>query len=358
MSDEYAWHNAAIAWLKANPGAKDMKAFLKTHHIHDGEPQSGTYRDKNQDGTFSAWVFWKDTNDGSQRCQRDGRDISEQVARERWMFVAKRPITEEVYWHFMEMGQWLDAPTAPDKKADPISTSPKREAADPLPTSGHNSSEEPEKSELETLKEQIEAAAGVMDSYGEIKDEETAIKVKSSRARLNELSGLADKGKEKEFRPLKDAADAVSKNWNPVIKTADEAAQRGRSKLSAWETKKRDEQIAIDRKNAEALQAAVEQNDRAADRAISRGEPEPMPFIPPVETPSTPAPRAQISGGYGRAATVRTIKVVTVTDQVKVYETFKDDPDLKALLLKLAQRATDAGITVPGTTSKEEADVR
>lgn len=356
MSDEFAWHDAALAWLAANPDAKDMKPFLKTHHIHDGEPHSGTYRDKNRDGTFSAWFYWKDTNDGSQRCQKDGRDVDEQTALERWMFVSKRPIPENVYWHFLDTGEWLDAPSVPEAKKD----APVKPAApdDAPPPSGHNSNAEPERSELEILKEQIDAAVGVMESYGEIKDDETAVKVKSSRARLNELSGLAEKAKEKEFRPLKDAADAVARTYNPLIQKADAAARTGRTMLSDWETAKRRAQQDAERRNAEALQAAVEQNDRAADRAIARGEPEPMPFIPPVETPATPAPRAAIKGGYGRAAHVATVKVVTITDQAKVYEVFKDDPDLKEVLLKLAQRATNAGINIPGTTVEERADVR
>jgi hypothetical protein len=71
-----------------------------------------------------------------------------------------------------------------------------------------------------------------------------------------------------------------------------------------------------------------------------------------------PAPAAQIKGASGRAASVRTKKVVTKIDLLKAWEQFGGMPEVYNLLMNLAQRSVDAGIPTPCATVEEKADVR
>jgi hypothetical protein len=51
------------------------------------------------------------------------------------------------------------------------------------------------------------------------------------------------------------------------------------------------------------------------------------------------------------------VKVATVTDQDAAYGYLKANAELTALISKLAQRAVDAGYTVPGTEVTEQRKV-
>jgi hypothetical protein len=51
------------------------------------------------------------------------------------------------------------------------------------------------------------------------------------------------------------------------------------------------------------------------------------------------------------------VKVATVADQDAAYGYLKAQPELVALILKLAQKAVDSGFTVPGVDITEERKV-
>ena len=65
-----------------------------------------------------------------------------------------------------------------------------------------------------------------------------------------------------------------------------------------------------------------------------------------------------ISGAYGRAASKKLIKKALVVDYAAATAAMVTHPELRALVDKLAQRAVDAGVTVPGVTVEEVIDVR
>jgi hypothetical protein len=292
-NDEYAfWRNA----LAGNFG-----------EMHDSDPQPGFYRTKGRDGIPLPVAIWRDG--GKMIAVRNEEPVE---ADEVWTWCCRYPISHQTYKTVINGGEWPDMDGA-------IRASLK------VPGRGHN--EPPD--ERAMLLDQIESALAGVDRYAEITDPEEMGGAQSLRARLNELSGLADKHREKEKRPHLDAAKETDAKWMPLVKRPKEGA----------DTLKASMQLFVN-KNA-AQQAA--HRDRAAT-----GD-----YQPPAGSPSPLIPD-KIKGGYGRAASTRMRNKAKVTDQDQVYQYFRDDPAVQELLAQLAQRGTDRGLTVPGTQVTQE----
>lgn len=56
--------------------------------------------------------------------------------------------------------------------------------------------------------------------------------------------------------------------------------------------------------------------------------------------------------------TTRKVTVARIVDQDKVYAFFRDEPEVRDLLHKLAQRCIDSKITCPGVETVEETVAR
>ena len=74
---------------------------------------------------------------------------------------------------------------------------------------------------------------------------------------------------------------------------------------------------------------------------------------PPVAAPA-PAPAAPIKGAYGRAASVRVVRIATVVDQDRLYAAIRDNSELKAAMQRIAQAIVNGGETVAGVEITEE----
>jgi hypothetical protein len=188
--------------------------------------------------------------------------------------------------------------------------------------------------DIETLADQIESAKQGAEAYRDIESEEQAAKAQSLRARLNELSGQADKKREAYKKPHLEAGKAIDQKWMPLVKEAKGIADQLRKYIEVFKT-------------AQLLQRRLEERQR--EEAAQNAATVPPP-LPPVDT--------TIKGSYGRAATVGTELVVTaITDQDAVYQFFRDNPDLQACLFKLAQWGIKAQLAVPGITTEERAKI-
>ncbi|SDQ98572.1 hypothetical protein SAMN05519103_00311 [Rhizobiales bacterium GAS113] len=214
---------------------------------------------------------------------------------------------------------------------------------------GHNSGAV---DDVEALRDQIEAAVAQAKGYGAVADDETDAKAQSLRSRLLELSGVADKRHAEEKAPHLEAGRAVDARWLPLKRTADEAAKAIRQAMTdyanvklAARRKKEAEEAEAERKRREAELAAMDPVERQA-------APEPP---APAKAPEKPT---QVRGGYGRAASVGTYKAAVIVDQDAFYMAMRTNPDVVAILQKLAQRIIAAGGTSPGIKAEEKARVR
>ncbi|MEJ8571282.1 hypothetical protein [Microbaculum marinum] len=310
MADAYEWWRNALA---GKPGP-----------IHDGDPQLGFYRKRKfKGGPFVGAAIFPDPETGEIIATVDGKATDPDTL---WTWVASNPVTEEAYRAWESTGRWPDA--------DPS-------IGDNMP---------PADDDIEALRDQIESAKAGAGAYAEIKDDETAKKAQSLRSRLNELARAADKKRAALKQPHLDAGKSIDGEWMPLVKAAKTAADVIAGALSAHETRKARAADEARRKAEEELRKREEE----AAKATAEGQPAPAPA--PTPEPE-PAPTTQIRGGYGKAASVRVVKVATVTDQDAAYRFLKSHKELVELIGKLAQRAVDAGYEVPGVSVEEQRKV-
>jgi hypothetical protein len=312
-------------WQLAVSGAKEIgSADLP---IHADMPHTGYYRTKRIGGGLVPVAIWQDVN-GDWLGLVDGDLIDDKKVRAGWVWYAKRPVTQAEYETAVSTGAWpdVDAAAAPPPPAIQTTVAP--------PPIGDNLPQ----NESEILKDQIETAKSGVARYASIADDVTAGKAQSLRARLLELAKEADKKRDELKRPHFEAGKAVDLEWQPLIKDAKAAANLIAGALSAFETEKW--------RAAEAERREAEEERR---RAEAKGKPAPPPYEAPAPLPT------MVKGGYGRAATVKVVKVITaVTDWVALYHFLNEHPELRDLMTKLAQRAVDKGHTVPGVTVEEQ----
>lgn len=244
-----------------------------------------------------------------------------------WTYCCTHAITEQQYWDRVNTGKWHDEDDSVTASLSP-------------PPSGHNQPDA-----VDSIKDQISAALAGVTSYTEVKDDEQAAKAQSLRSRLLELSREADKTREALKRPHFEAGKAVDELYQPLVKSAKTGADAIAKALGAHETTKfKAEQARI---AAERAKEAA----KAAKHAHIGAEPEP----PPEPAPTPVA--APIKGAYGRAAAVKVVKVAIVKDQDAAYLALKSQPELAALILRLAQKMVDAGFSVSGVEIEEQRKV-
>ena len=321
-------------------------------------PFQGFYRTKRKDKTYQPVAYWIEGN--IWKCLIDGNLIEPDRAIEQWPFISRYPISRAWYVAVAEKGEpWPDADERVTSQA--LAVSAERPADAPAPM-GHN--EPPEEMPIDALRNKIENAKGGIPDYKLIRDDEKLAKAKSLKNRLTELAGEAKKEREKRSRPHLDALDEIRAEWSPLVDDATAAAKTVNNSMDEWATEKlkiqrKAEAEADQRKrDAEAIEA---ENARKLREAEEAGKPVPkLQDVPKVE--EAPPPSAEgtvVRPGYGKAGRVKTEWVVTeITDIDALFGLLKTHPELKALMLQLAQRAKNAGIEPPGCKCEERAKVR
>lgn len=305
------------------PAAPDQYDFWRRRMagevvpIHDGEPQAGFYRTKTKDGTWHPVAYWFG-RDGALRCRVADRDINEQAAAERWPHISKNPITHEVYKAVLAGQPW------PDQHEGVI-----RDRA--------NATGEEDESSFDGLKDRIEDLARdaqkLIDA-GPAADQSAADRASDLANRLAELQKTADAARAAEKKPLDEQVAAVQAKWKPLLGAADIYKRIKAAVITPF-------LVAEAAKQREAQEAAR----RAAEEAAKAGQ-------PIVEAQTRAAPKAG-SGGR-RSVALRSVKRVTITDRAAVLAFFADNPLITEALQKMAEKATAAGVNVPGVTITEE----
>jgi hypothetical protein len=275
MTDQYEW------WRNALNGVRGP--------IHEGEPMPGFYEyryKQKRDGEVVriALAYWQ--QDGRLYCRYGDKILDDLVAREKWPFAAKRPISKDVYFTRIKTGRWPD-------EVPPAS------AAGDAPESARLSNEGPPVDSLEAISERVADLARSAEQIiakGAAKTEVEADQAANLKKLLGDLEKKADEVRKREKQPHTDAAKAVDDAWNPIVKKA------GASKTSLatvvitpYLTAQREAA-----KNAEAM-------------AIVAGTPEPP-----------PAPRTV---GTLASVALRTVKSARIVDYDKALALFRGQPE-------------------------------
>ena len=299
--------------------------------VHEDEPQLGFWRKRTGKAAGYIPVATWLSDSGEIIALVDGRRADN--ASDVWTYICQHPITEQQYKDRVVTGKWWDQDDSVTASLQP-------------PPAGHNG---PPTDPAEVLKESIETALKGVDDYAKVDDDATAAKAQSLRSRLLELRGDADKKREALVRPHLDAQNATNAVWMPIVKAAKAGADKIALALGAHETRKDLAAKAEAKKAEDARRKALEDAQAHAPIGVTI-EPEPAP--PPPK--AAPAP---IKGAYGRAGTVKTIKVATVTDQDAAYNFLKAQPELVEIIQTLAQKMVTNGFSVPGVSVEEQKKV-
>lgn len=323
MNPMYAYWSDALA-------GKNPKAMVD-------HPQPGFYRSgvrqqmplKNGQGSHWKRVGWEPVAifmEGPRMTAAVGighavRIVADQdKLNELWTYCCAQPISEETYRAVAERGEpWSDShetvPSIPVSNGSTLRPVP--EGA--LPTSPHN-----------LISDQIDEAAKQLAKYATIDSDEQSSKARSLQQRFLDLRSEAEKHYNDANRPLLTQQKELRLVWFPLRDKADDASNKLRAAMGAWEDKKR-----------EAAKVAAERAEAGQ----------------PVQS-NVPPPSTQIRSGAGRAAAVKVETIITDIDVLAVATQFKDSLQLRECLMKIAQAAIKAGVSVPGATTEERSVVR
>jgi hypothetical protein len=343
-------------WKRRLAGEK-ITAYLQPQMEDEGyyrrpitEKVIGANGHRNGQNRIVGWEPVAYFIDGGKLCGVIGdRDMAANEVQDEtlWSYVCRHPITEAVYRAVAERGEpWPDPSPAAAFNKD--MAAPVAEAV-----IGHNTNTappvEPHVEHGEAIKNAISAAKDM-----EVKDEASAAVVLGMKNRIAELRLAATKTGKAIYAPIYQQYKTIMGQWTPMIESAENWEKVLDKRYLTWraaEKKKADEAARI---AAEAQRILEEQNARAADRAIARGEPEPEPERSEDELAAVP-PAPLVTPTY-RAAGQRTAPkeverwhLDAIDDFDKLYEFFKESPAVRAALSKLATDAVKNGQEVPGT---------
>lgn len=283
---------------------------------------------------------------------RDMTD-AEVEGEEIWSWCCRQPITYETYQRVAEGGEpWADGFPSSEKvaraNAKQVEGQPKAVATDNAP--------EPDGKPKEpaTLEEFQAAIALALKAapVEKITSNEAAAIAAGNKNALAEIRLKADKAGRAIYEPLFRQYQTVQKAWAPLPKLCEDQEKKIQREINTWLESERQRLAREQAEAARKIQEEEERNQRAADRAIANGEPEPEPEVTDIVVPS--AIVAPIVPTHGTRAVRPELKTfVDITDEAKVAAYFRGNPELLAVLQKLAERATKLGQEVPGTTKRQ-----
>jgi hypothetical protein len=329
MTDQFDDYKKLLKVAQATPVKTKLREAITAAGImlNSEEPLSGYYRlHRGKDGPLDPVAIWRQGDElvvlwGEQQVR--SKDV--------WPYCAWMPVSFE--WYEAKVGgkEWPDV-----HDFTPIEASEWRDEG-AAPPAGDN--QPPEVTESSLLQNEIAEARAGLKKYAQIISDDMAKAAQSLRSKLNELAGKADKLRKKLKDPHFEKAKAVDTEWQPIIKTAKDGADQIRDALSAWETaklaKEQEEQVERDRIANEQAEAA----EAAEWKARQEGAEPPPPPPPQPEAPPPTAPTTTIKGGTGRAASVSTVKEVgEIIDWVALFNFYRNDDDVKALLVAKANK--------------------
>ena len=329
-------------WRRLLAGDPDVWSDVNPDNI-----QAGFWRDGNK-----AIAVWFGATDGKLRCKEDGRSLDEAIARERWHFYVKRPVTKEAYDERILDGNW---PGETEAVTYISNNPPADDSLDAILAA------------IQILEEEAKRFL----KRGEAVTKREADEVANCASLLSDLWTKADNARKAEKQPWKEKAEAVDEKWRPVTAAAaiyetlksailtpfqrmqkaakEKAAQRAREEVEKAQREAAEKE--------RAAKAAIEAASTTGDtRAIMKAEQEAETARSAVVNAEANARAIEAApvtiGTRGRKIASRSVTIVTIEDRPKVLAFFESQESTAAviteLLQKLAENAVKAKLTVPG----------
>lgn len=316
----------------------------KKPQIHVDEPQAGFYSRSQKGDVAQPVAIWREGEGlpltGGIGFPGDNggyaRAMSPRDVLEAWPWVAGRAIPEERYWKAMDAGKWPDG--LPEGVVGAKESQSNSEGLDPAVAKG----------------EEIDNALAGLDRAKKIESDEQLAAAQSLRSRLLELKRDAEAAHKGEKQPITEQGRAIDQKWLPLSRKAEAGANTLRTAMEDYNDAKRKaaQKAEAERVAAEKERLRLEAEQQPADSPAPVAEVE---EAQPV--PATPPPATKVRGGYGRAASGKTVKVVkAITDQDALYQFFRHRSEVAELLTILADRALkgESVDVIPGIEIEEK----
>jgi|ERR1700761_656935 len=298
--------------------------------------------------------------DGEVMCQISHRIVGEDERNEAWTSFVRHPITEEVWRAVAERGEpWPDfneihgtAALETYSAIQAARTDVLVEEAEAFLAQNDDSLVIPPQI---AIKQRLDALKAELAAFPKIESDEQSSAARGLQARFLELRGEAAGHYEEANRPLLEQQKALRAIWFPLRDEADEAKTKLGEAMGAWEDVKRE---AVKRAEAETKRL---QEQAARDAEWKGAEPGSIAKVDPEHVApgasNAPPPSSQIKAPGARAAKVKLQRIVTEIDVDKAFAQFKAAPEVREVLMSLAQRAVTAGLPVDGATIQERSKV-
>lgn len=352
---------------------------------HDGDPDVGFYRKpirtKREEGNkITGWVPVAYFMDGKKLIGVIGdRDMTANEITDLWTYVCAYPIPEEVYrdvdagkpWPAGLIGEPKQASRTayPDKLASDLKTLAEMPVADIIPAAGRTvtvaDNAPPITADLPLDQQHRQAIENATkEPVPEVTCEEDVAIVTGRKNRVAELRLAADKAGKSIYEPMYRAYTTEQKKWSPLAAICTTFEKKCAAAVLTFRENERKRLLALQEEADRKQREIDEANQRAADRAIIRGDnidpgEEAYRLIGtaahnPAFEETKPAP---VAPTYGTRTVKEELKkfaeIHTPEAWAQVREHFKDNAEVRALLMKLAQAEVNAGRTVLGVTIRE-----
>jgi hypothetical protein len=307
--------NDKTNWLRRLKGERVI--------AYDGDPDYGFYRIK-RGNTFVPVFYWYDEDDNyTLVCEISGRRVDDLRARETWKWALEDPITEEVYDAVMRGEPWPDVG----------------------PTDSNNGPDDDSFDSLTIAIEKLAKEAEELMANGAATEKAVADLAANKSDKLSKLWKRADAAREAEKAPHWQACKDVEAKWKPLLNLAELYKRLKAIVLDPYLIAEKRKREAAERKAREEAEAAARTGNEEAIKAAQ----EKVQHITDKRT---------TAGSIGRSVGLRTFTKFAIDDRAQVLKFFEDREEITDALQKLGEKATKAGIAVPGgKVTKEERSV-
>lgn len=333
MSDQFDYYRAALAGK--NPA------------IHEGQPQSGFYyaRAGKRGGRIPVAIWTAEDGEKNFRWghKADHVNFTEQIAAQRWTWIADKPVKREDYVTAWTDGVWADGTPC----------------VEPPAGVGDNSSGDPFADLKGEIDDKLESARAFAKANKDgVTDKTGSDKAANLAAELAKLNKRADDLFEDEKKPVREKAAEIDKRY-AFRKDIATAVSFLKALASKWMKAEEDRLLAEERKRKDAEERAI---------AIARAEREKLMQNDPIAALTSPEPelpmpakaepvKVQAGGGFGAKLGLRDNWIGIITDWPKALDYYKDHPDVRAAVEKLVKaevKLKKDTSAIPGVEAKNE----
>lgn len=295
--------------------------------LHDGDPQQGFYRLSRKDGTSEAIAIWFTGTQNALRARKGADMWNPQEATDYWTYYGRHAVSKADYDHKLAEGRWPNENGVVQQQEAAEKDKPAQEDLR-LGIGGNN----PPADAYTAIKQDIEnlvIEANRMIKAGGAKTKDVADQASDVAGRLADLWKKADAERAKEKKPHDDASKAVQAKWLPLLGEADIYRKLKNTVCTPY-------QVALDKAEKEKAAAAAKAG------------------TPIQNTKENQRSKTTVGSAGRRSTTLKTRKIVTISDRAALLEHFKDSEAITAVLQDLAQRSVNGGFNPPGVTVTEE----